>query len=49
VEIVAHTNWTKKGGAGHPSAYITFRRDPRVRRLLRDALDESGLAPRKGS
>ena len=29
-------------------AHVTFRRDPGVRRLLRDALDESSLAPRKG-
>ena len=40
-------HWEKPRIVWYPGAHVTFRRDPGVRRLLRDALDESGLVPRK--
>jgi dienelactone hydrolase len=41
-------HWERPRIVWYPGAHVTFRRDREVRRLLRDALSESGLAPRGG-
>lgn len=40
-------HWERPRTVWYAGGHVGFRREPSVRRLLRDALDESGLAPRK--
>jgi len=40
-------HWERPRILWYSGAHVSFRRDPGVRRLVRDALDESGLAPRE--
>jgi hypothetical protein len=40
-------HWDRPRIAWYQGAHLTFRAHPHVRRLVRDALDESGLAPRQ--
>jgi dienelactone hydrolase len=39
-------HWERPRIVWYPGAHVTFQRDRQVRRLVRDALDESELAPR---
>ena len=41
-------HWEEPRIVWYPGAHVTFTRSPEVRALVRDALDESGLAPRSG-
>jgi hypothetical protein len=40
-------HWERPRMVWYPGAHVTFPRDQEVRRLVRDALSESGLAPRE--
>jgi dienelactone hydrolase len=40
-------HWQRPRIVWYPGAHVTFQRDPQVRQLVRDALAESGLAPRE--
>jgi hypothetical protein len=40
-------HWDRPRIAWYQGSHLTFRAHPHVRRLVRDALDESGLAPRQ--
>jgi len=42
-------HWDRPRIVWHSGAHVTFPRDQKVRRMVRDALSESGLAPREGA
>ena len=39
-------HWERPRMVWYQGAHVTFNRDPQVRGLVRDALAQSGLAPR---